>query len=98
MTYNLLNYSGSTFKDQNFRKTIKYINPDILVCEEVISQTAVNNMLANVMNYYSPGTYSSGTFFNGPDTDNSVFYKSSKFIFLYNQPINTSLRTINLLF
>ena len=96
MTYNLLNYSGSTFKDQNFRKTIKYINPDILVCEEVISQTAVNNMLTNVMNYYSPGTYSSGTFFNGPDTDNSVFYKSSKFIFLYNQPITTSLRTINL--
>ena len=96
MSYNLLNYNGSTVKDQNFRKTVKYVNPDILVCEEVISQSAVNNMLANIMNYYSPGTYSAGTFLNGPDTDNSVFFKTSKFIFLYNQAISTSLRTINL--
>lgn len=96
MTYNLLNYNGSIVKDQNFRKTVKYVNPDILVCEEVISQSAVNNMLANIMNYYTPGIYSAGTFLNGPDTDNSVFYKSSKFIFLYNQAIPTTLRTINL--
>ena len=96
MTYNLLNYNGSTVKDQSFRKIVKYSNPDILVCEEVISQSAVNNMLANVMNYYTPGLYSAGTFLNGYDTDNAVFYKSSKFTFLYNYAILTTLRTINL--
>lgn len=96
MTYNLLNYNGSVVKDNNFRKTIKFANPDILVAEEVISQSAVNNMLSNVMNFYSPGKYSAGTFFNGYDTDNAVFYNNSKFTFLYNFVIQTTLRTINL--
>lgn len=96
MTYNLLNYNGSVVKDQSFRKIVKYADPDILVTEEVISQSAVDNMLSNVMNYYTPGLYSAGTFFNGYDTDNAVFFKSSKFTFLYNFVIQTTLRTINL--
>jgi len=95
MTYNLLNYNGSIIKDQSFRKIIKYADPDILVAEEVISQSAVNNMVSNVMNYYTPGVYAAGTFLNGFDTDNAVFYKSSKFTFLYNFAIQTTLRTIN---
>lgn len=96
MSYNLLNYSGSVLKDNSFRKVINFEKPDILVVEEIISQNAVYNMVSNVMNYYSAGLYSAGTFINGPDTDNAVFFKSSKFIFLYNQAISTSLRTINL--
>jgi len=96
MTYNLLNYNGSVVKDNSFRKIVKYSNPDILVAEEVISQSAVNNMLGNVMNFYTPGLYSAGTFFNGFDTDNAIYYKSSKFTFLYNFVIQTTLRTINL--
>ena len=96
MTYNLLNYNGSVVKDNSFRKIVKYSNPDILVAEEVISQSAVNNMLGNVMNFYTPGLYSAGTFFNGYDTDNAIFFKSSKFTFLYNFVIQTTLRTINL--
>jgi len=96
MTYNLLNYNGSVVKDNSFRKIVKYSNPDILVAEEVISQSAVNNMLSNVMNFYTPGLYSAGTFFNGYDTDNAIFFKSSKFTFLYNFVIQTTLRTINL--
>ncbi|MBL0106980.1 MAG: T9SS type A sorting domain-containing protein [Ignavibacteria bacterium] len=96
MTYNLLNYNGSVVKDNSFRKIVKYSNPDILVAEEVISQSAVNNMLGNVMNFYTPGLYSAGTFFNGFDTDNAIFFKSSKFTFLYNFVIQTTLRTINL--
>jgi len=95
MTYNLLNYSGSTIKDQSFRKIITYANPDIMVAEEVISQFAVNNMVSNVMNYYTPGVYAAGTFLNGFDTDNAIFYRASKFTFLYNFAIQTTLRTIN---
>lgn len=96
MTYNLLNYSGSTVKDQNFRKTIKYSNPDILVVEEILSEAAMNRMLNEVMNYYTPDVYSAGTFTNGFDTDNAVFYKPSKFTFISNTPIQTDLRLINL--
>ncbi len=96
MTYNLLNYNVSIVKDQSFRKIMKYSDPDIIVCEEVISQVAVDNMLVNVLNYYTPGLYSAGTFLNGFDTDNAVFYKTSEYTFLYNFAIQTTLRTINL--
>lgn len=96
MTYNLLNYNGSTIKDQSFRKVINYVKPDIIVTEETISQSAVNNFVSNVLNYYSPGLYTAGTFLNGYDTDNAIFFKSSKFTFLYNFAIQTTLRTINL--
>ncbi len=95
MAYNLLNYNGSVVKDQSFRKSVNYSSPDILVAEEVISQSAVDN-LTNVLNTYNPGLYTAGTFFNGFDTDNAVFFKSSKFTFLYNFVIQTTLRTINL--
>ncbi|MEO6695676.1 MAG: T9SS type A sorting domain-containing protein [Ignavibacteria bacterium] len=95
MTYNLLNYNGSIIKDQSFRKSMAYSNPDILVVEEIISQSAVNNMVTNVLNYYTPGVYAAGTFLNAFDTDNAVFYKTSKFTFLYNFAIQTTLRTIN---
>jgi hypothetical protein len=54
MTYNLLNYSGGETKNQHFRKIIGYSDPDILLVCEIINQTAVNDMLANVMNYYTP--------------------------------------------
>lgn len=96
MSYNLLNYSGGDAKDQNFRKTVKYSDPDILAVCEIISQSAVNNMLSNVMNYYQSGLYSAGTFLDGEDTDNAIFYKTSEFNFLGNTPIHTSLRDINL--
>lgn len=96
ISYNLLNYSGGDSKNQNFRKTIKYADPDILTVCEIISQSAVNDMLSNVMNYYTPGSYAAGTFINGPDTDNAIFYKPSKFSFLGNYPIATALRDINM--
>jgi len=96
MTYNLLNYSGSIVKDQSFRKVLNYSKPDILVVEEIISQTAVNNLLSNVLNYYSPGLYSAGTFINGFDTDNAIFFKTEDFTFLYNFAIPTTLRNISL--
>jgi len=95
MAYNLLNYNGSVIKDQSFRKIVGFVSPDIFVAGEVISQSAVTN-LTEVMNSYNPGLYASGTFFNGFDTDNAVFYKPSKFTFLYNFVIQTTLRTINL--
>jgi endonuclease/exonuclease/phosphatase family metal-dependent hydrolase len=96
MSYNLLNYSGSVKKDTNFRKTVKYSDPDILVVVEILSEAAMNRMLTNIMNYYTPNVYSTGTFTDGFDTDNAIFFKSSKFTFLSNIPIQTDLRIINL--
>ncbi|MEP7145632.1 MAG: T9SS type A sorting domain-containing protein [bacterium] len=95
-SYNLLNYSGGEPKNQYFRKSIGYADPDILVVCEMISQAGVNDLLANVMNYYTPGIYSAGTFLDGPDTDNAIFYKTIDYTFVSNTPVHTDLRDINM--
>jgi exonuclease III len=97
MTYNLLNYySGSdTSRNTHFRTVLEATRPDILIVQEILSQTAVNVFHTNVLNAVEPGAFAAGSFLNGPDTDNAIFYRSSKFTFLSNDSISTGLRTIN---
>lgn len=95
MSYNLLNYDNiDSSRDAEFRIVISSVNPDILVVQEIISQGAVNQFLSNVMNSFGE-TYAAGTFIDGYDTDNAVFYKTSKFGFVVNIPIKTDVRDIN---
>ncbi len=96
MSYNLLNYPGTdtTFRNPFFRTVISATNPDILVVQEMISQAGVNGFLNNILNSALSG-YAAGTFIDGPDTDNALFYKTEKFTSLFNNPISTVLRDIN---
>jgi endonuclease/exonuclease/phosphatase family metal-dependent hydrolase len=99
MNYNLLNYganaSDTVVRHPYYRTVVQAANPDILVVEEILSQTAVNIFVSKVMNLTGNGTYESGVFINGYDSDNAVFFKSSKFVFISNTPIHTALRDIN---
>lgn len=99
MSYNILNYGANasdTFvRHPYYRTVIQSTNPDILVVEEILSQNAVNIFLNKVMNLAGNGTYQSGVFINGFDSDNAIFFKSSKFTFISNTPIHTALRDIN---
>ena len=74
-SYNLLNYPGNTSAIRNpyFRTVIENIQPDVLVVQEMLSQAGVNEFLINVMNVASSG-FAAGTFLDGPDTDNAIFY------------------------
>lgn len=96
MNYNLLNYPGSTadVRDPAFRLVLGEVQPDVLVVQELSSLTGFNRYLDNVLNYDS-ATYSGGTFINGPDSDNGIYFKTSKFQFISNTPIATALRDIN---
>lgn len=96
MSYNLLNYPGSdtTTRNPHYRTIFESIQPDILVVQEMQSQTGINGFLNNVLNV-SAGGYAAGIFIDGPDTDNAIFYKSSYFTFISNTPIQTTLRDIN---
>lgn len=101
MTYNLLNYpdnsgatADSTARHPLFRTVVAAAIPDILVVDEMNSQTGMNWFLSSIMNTVSTG-YAAGTFINGFDTDNGIFYKSSKFSFVANKRIITDLRDIN---
>jgi len=96
MSYNILNYPGSTSAIRNpyFRTVIANTVPDVLVVQEILSQAGVDGFLNNVLNIASSG-YTAGTFINGYDTDNAIYYKTASFTFLANNVIPTSLRDIN---
>lgn len=92
MTYNLLNFTESSQnRTANFKTVIDDVKPDILVVQEMTSQSAVNLFYSQVL---SPA-YSAGVFIDGPDSDNAIFYKSALFTFLGNTPIATTLRDIS---
>lgn len=95
-TYNLLNYPNidTAMRHPYFREVIQAMNPDILVVGEITSQAGVNSFLNDVMNA-SGNNYSAGTFIDGYDSDNAIFYRSSMFSFSGNTPIQTDIRDIN---
>lgn len=78
LSNNLLNYPGSTASIRNpyFTTVISNTNPDILVMQEITSQIGVNVYLINVLTPINPN-YTAGTFLDGPDTDNAIFFKRS---------------------
>jgi len=96
MTYNLLNYPGSdgASRESAYRTIVQEVQPDILVVQELSSPSGVSSFLSNVLNF-STSTYSQGTFINGPDSDNGIYYKSAEFQFISNTPVHTYLRDIS---
>lgn len=95
MSYNLLGYpADSSVRVPYFRTIMNSVNPDILVVCEITSRPAVNSFLKSIMNFNSV-KYDSGRYIDGYDTDNAIFYDKSKFNFISNTPIKTSLRDIN---
>lgn len=96
MSYNILNYPGTdtTTRNPYFRTIFDSVEPDIIVVQEIQSQDGVNGFLNNVLNAASSG-FAAGTFINGPDTDNAIFYKSNLFEFISNIPVKTALRDIS---
>ncbi|MBL8017129.1 MAG: T9SS type A sorting domain-containing protein [Ignavibacteria bacterium] len=97
MSYNLLNYPDvdSAIRNPNFRIVVRSAAPDILVVQEMTSQAGMDGFLSNVMNAYG-NVYSAGTFIDGTDTDNGIFFKTAKFRFISNTRIRTALRDINM--
>jgi len=96
MTYNVLNLvlTDTLERNPHFRTIFTNIQPDIVILQEMTSQTGVNGFLVRVLNRVSSG-YEAGTFINGFDTDNAIYYKTSLFTFLSNTPIDTELRDIS---
>ncbi|UCG31927.1 MAG: hypothetical protein JSU68_09700 [Phycisphaerales bacterium] len=99
VTYNILNYSASALREGHFRTIFVVLQPDILVVQEITSQSAVNRFLSQVLNHADgpPGTYAAATFVNGPDTDNALFYRTDVLTFTSgdHEVITTTLRDID---
>lgn len=95
-TYNLLNFPGTdpTGRIPYFRTVVTTMKPDILVVQEMQSEQGVTTFLNDVMNASGNGSYTSVVFHNGPDTDNGIFFRTDKVLFVRDSYLNTSPRHI----
>lgn len=94
MTYNLLNYpdADTALRNKYYREVICYAQPDILLVQELGGEQGLqmlNKCIATC------GPYKAGVLIPGPDSDNAIFYDSTKFYFINNQPITTDTRDIS---
>ncbi|KAB2907203.1 MAG: T9SS type A sorting domain-containing protein [Ignavibacteriales bacterium] len=96
MTYNVLNYPGTSGPERNpyLRTVISSADPDIIVVGELNDTTGFKTFRDSVMKNIS-SDYEAGTFIDGPDSDHGIFFKASKFKHLYTGAIKTELRDIS---
>lgn len=79
LTYNILNYPNySSTKNVKYQQIMNEAKPDIIAVQEILSQYGVNLFLSDVLG----SSFKAATFFDGPDTDNALFYKDSLFTLL----------------
>lgn len=93
MNYNLLNWSGSSgvARLPHHGAIVRGVQPDLIVCQEVIDQAGVDLYLA-LLGVRAPGPWEAAPFVNGPDTDNALFYRTSKFVLVDHVEVTTPLR------
>lgn len=87
VTWNISNYSGGRVSQLQTAIYSEFegrsMDPDVFVGQEILSQFAANT-LVGILNSApnSPGDWAAAPFINGPDTDNAMFYRTSKVEFL----------------
>ena len=94
MEYSLLFYkssdaNGGRYKD--LRTIVTYAKPDILMVDELDNTTSSKYLLDSALNKAGVGTYARAPFIDGFDTDNSMYYKTSKITFKSGKAIGTTL-------
>ncbi len=89
MTYNLLNYDG-TSREAYFESVVEAVDPDIFVVQEVVNAYGIQQFREAVLN----NEYFTIDFHDGPTTDNHIFYDPYQFIFRGATYIDTDLRDI----
>jgi hypothetical protein len=94
--YNLLNFpSSQQDRADTLKKILDFIQPDIFVVNELTSFNGGAIIKNNVLNSGSSNNFKSALYFNGPDTDNLLFYNQNKFELYSQQQIPTQLRDIS---
>lgn len=96
MAYNILNYPlSNSSKADTLKPIIEYIKPDIFMITELTSSSGATTILNDALNVGSVNYYQKATYFNGPDTDNMLFYNAEKLVLYSQYEISTTLRNIS---
>jgi len=95
MSYNTLKFDVTgNGKEAHFRTVLNYVQPDILVVQELMESPGAIRFRDSVVLAVDTG-YSMAPFSDGYDTDNGLFYRTELFTCLSNTAIITELRDIN---
>lgn len=101
MSWNLLNFPSQNNIEEDtaqrnpcYREVVQHVNPDILITQENSGPNSISIILGSVLNA-GGNQYNAGTFIDGYDSDNGIFYRSSCFHFISNTPIHTALRDVS---
>jgi hypothetical protein len=94
--YNLLNFPvQEPDRIDTLKKVLDFIKPDVLVVNELTSFNGGVMIKNHALNADTNNTYASAVFYDGPDTDNLLFYNQSKFGIFSQKQITTTLRDIS---
>jgi endonuclease/exonuclease/phosphatase family metal-dependent hydrolase len=78
MTWNLLNYNGSG-RTLEYQAVLNVIQADIVAVQEMVGTSSANTFLNTVLNGPGgPGGYSMATFVDSSDSDNALYYRSTR--------------------
>ena len=92
MSYNSLNFDG-TSRLSHFQTVFEQIEPDIVICQEIISEAGATAMLS-VLNDANGG-YAQAEFVLDTDLNNMLYYKTSLGTLVSQDEIDTSPRDIS---
>ena len=91
MTYNLLNYENENDREDDYVTVLEYVQPDIIIAEEVTGQTGYNHFLSDVLDVFESGAWSGATFINqSASIDIALFYRHDVFSFISTDLVNTA--------
>ena len=94
--YNLLNFpQQQADRIDTLKKILSNINTDVFVVNELTSFNGGALIKNNALNVNGISYYSSAVFYDGPDTDNLLYYNSNKLGLHSQQQIPTDLRDIS---
>ena len=94
--YNLLNFpQQQADRVDTLKNILNYIKTDVLVVNELTSFNGGALIKNNALNVNGVSNYSSAIFYDGPDTDNLLFYDNTKLGLHSQKQIPTALRDIS---
>lgn len=95
-SHNALNFRGQADSNrlEDFRIVMSSIQPDVVCMQEIISEEAVDLLLSFAFLPFEDD-WAAAPFLNGPDTDNAMFFRTSKIALVSQRQIPTTLRDIS---
>lgn len=91
LTYNILNYSDDSSREENYISILELIEPNLIVAQEVISQTGYDNFKNHVLEVLEPSSWLGAPFINQTaQQDIALYFKHEDFTYINTNAINTA--------